>query len=140
LITSVRPYFKRILKDLGFVEWRKSLEPDNFPKSLLEDIYHLRTETISGVKQNQRDVEVQVPVTITFAKKSKRDEIANFEVAEETIQDIIGEVLSPQNKEKYADGIVRISFNQAIPEALSVSNDNILLSRVQFTAFVSLDV
>ncbi len=139
MITSVRPYFKSIMKDLGFDEWRKSLEADNFPKALLKSVYHLKTGSISGGKQNQRDIEVSVPITVTFAKKGGRDEVSAYELAEQTIQDIVKEVLAPANKAS-ATGVVSIAFVSADPEAISASNDNVLLSRVNFSCTVILGV
>jgi len=139
MITSVRPYFKSIMKSLGFEEYRKSLEPDNVPKSLAKSIFHIKTDTISGVKQNQRDVETEVQVTVSFIEKGGRDEVSAYEAAEGVVQDIVRAALSPTTKAA-SPAVKRVSFNSATPEAWGVRNDNLLLCRVQFTALVILDV
>ena len=139
MISEVRPYFRRIMKELGFEEWRRSLEPDNMPKTQIKNLFHMKTGSISGIKQNQRDVEVGVPITVTFATKAIADEAAAYEKAEETIERIVIEALDPVTR-GLSPLITRIAFNSAEPEALATSNDNVLLSRVNFTAYGSLEV
>jgi hypothetical protein len=139
MITSVRPYFKSVMVNLGFKEWRRALEPSQIPKTLLADIFHIKTDNISGVKQNQRVVDTTVAVQISFATKAGSDEVSGYERAESTIQEIIQGVLDPAIKND-APGILNITFNSATPEALAPTNDNVLLSRVNFTCAVALDV
>jgi hypothetical protein len=138
-ITSVRPMFKSIMNSLGFKEWRSSFEPDNLPKTLIDSSYHLKTDEISGVKQNQNDVELNIPVTITFARKGMRDEISAVESGEEAVQKIVKETLNAPRRLN-TQGIVNIVFNRAVPRPIAIGNDNITLFEVQFTCFVILGV
>jgi hypothetical protein len=139
MITSVRPYFKKIMKDLGLKEWRRSLEPDNIPKTLLDQVFHIKTTSISGVKQNQRAIDAVVKVDLSFATKGLEDEVSAYEKAEATIQSILTSVLGPVNKSQ-ASGVLNIVFDAADPAAIGPLNDNILISRISFTCSVVLDV
>lgn len=136
-IVAVRPMFRSIMKELGFKEWRSSLEPDNIPKTLTENVYHLRTDSVAGVKQNQNDLEMDVACTLTFAKKGMKEEVQALESGEITLQELIQETLKPANRLNTV-GIKNIIFNQATPEPLATSNDNITLFRVGFTCLVVL--
>lgn len=136
-LLAVRPMFRSIMKDLGFKEWRNSLDADNIPKTLTENVYHLRSDNFSGIKQNQNDLEMNCAYTLTFAKKGMREEIAAQESGEETLQSLIQETLKPANRLNTV-GVKNIVFNQANPEPLATSNDNITLFRVSFTCLVIL--
>ncbi len=139
MISSVRDYFKVIMKELGLEEWRKSLEADNIPKTLVKEVYHLRTDAINGVKQNQRAIEADYQVTVSFLKKGLRDEASGYEQGELLLQSLLRLAMSPA-KRNANPLIQRVRFDQALPQAIGQSNDNLILYRVQFTVSVILDV
>lgn len=139
MITTVRDYFKVIMKEVGLQEWRKSLEPDNIPKTLVNDVYHLRTDAINGVSQNQRAIETDYQVTVSFLKKGLRDEASGYELGDSLLQQILRLAMSPQKRATFPL-ILRVRFNSATPEAIGQSNDNVVLYRVQFTCGVILEV
>src|SRR5690606_18072426 len=98
-----------------------------------------QTGNITGVRQNQSDIEVRVPVQLTIAIKGKSDEVSGFERAEEMIQKIVMEALKPFNRLN-ANGVINVSFDNATPEAMGPSNDNVIFTRMNFTCFVILGV
>lgn len=136
-LSAVRPLFQNVMKGLGFTEWRKSFEPENIPKTLTNSTFHIQTRPISGLRNNQNDQEINFPITLTFARNGFRDEVSAVEKCEELFETIIHEVLKPANRLKTA-GIKNIVFNSATCEPIAVSNDNIILGRMEFTCFVIL--
>ena len=138
-MTGVRPYFQSIMKDLGFDEWRKSLEPDNIPKSLIKKVYHLQIGSIQGLSQNQQALDMSVSVTVSFLVSGGRDEMSGIEDAERVALGIIREAVSV-SKKILAEGIVNVEFQSQTNEAISGRNDNLVLSRLTFSARVIISV
>lgn len=136
-IKAPREVFKSIMSSLGYREWRKSFDPDNLPKTLADKSFHLQVDGPSGVKQNQNDLEVNIPVTVTIAQKGYADEAKASEALETALERILLEALKPSRRIG-SDGIKNIIFNDARPEPIAPSNDNVILYKVSFTCLVIL--
>ena len=90
-LTTVRPYFKARMESLGYREWKDNFNFENIPSSQLEKVYHLATENGSGIRDNQADQEIEMPIEIRFFKKGYRYVSEAYDSSIESAQGAIKE-------------------------------------------------
>jgi len=138
-LSDVLPFFRSQLNALQYKEWTDSFNFENIPSTILDRRYHLELNDALGVRNNQLDQECNAPVTIRIFFKAFRDTSAARDLAIKKGQEIIETVLKPEVRvTDYADGIKNIVFDSMLIEDAIVSNDNITVLTLGFTALVFL--
>lgn len=138
-LSDVLPFFRTQLNALQYKEWVDSFNFDNIPSTILDRRYHLELNDALGVRNNQLDQECNAPVTVRVFFKAFRNTSAARDFAVTKGQELIEAILQPEVRvADYADGIKNIVFDSMLIEDAIVSNDNITVLTLGFTALVYL--
>lgn len=132
----VRPYFKTRCENVGLVEHDDAFNLDNIPDSILDDSFHVAFNSFLGVKSNQNDQEVSVPVTVVFYKKGFRYPNEGVDSALIKAEALIKEVQSPTNR--LGTTIKNVTTVDGNIEPISLANDNIIRVRIVFNVILVL--
>jgi hypothetical protein len=107
----------------------------NIAKTLLDTSYVLELGQVVGVRNNQADLEMSVPLTVRLFMSPSRDPKTLIDEAIlEGEQTVVAFVNTPTRLN--AAGIKNVLFNNLAIEALDGSNDNGLIIRIDFTMLV----
>jgi hypothetical protein len=136
-LTAVKPYFKTHLSALGFREWLDAFNSENIPSTLLNGSFHLALPSSSAVPQNQHSLDISQSVTVTIARKGYRSSSAAVDQLLEDTQQILCRLLDP--KYRVTGKLKNVLFDGSTVEALSQSNDNVALARLNFTCYIILN-
>lgn len=132
------PYFRARCKAIGLKEWSDGFNFDNIPASIFDKAFHVQYGTMTGIKQNQQDQEINFPVTVRIFTKGYRDPANGIDSAVELTENLLIECLKPTNRLVQNSGIKNIVFETANYEPIDASNDNAVIATINFRAFMVL--
>jgi hypothetical protein len=132
--SSVRPFFRTNLDELGFSEWKDGFNFENIPDQILNNSYHIEVGQISGGPSNQLVHEFSYPVLVRIFLKGYLDPASGIDAAMEVVDNVYHQVLDPS---------VRLGtvIKDVIPDSVSVrpqdiSNDNNIVLELGFSAIL----
>lgn len=136
-LTLVRGYFTNQCKAVGLTEWKDAFNNQNIPSTVIHKSFHIRSGEITGVKPvNNRDQELNCPVTITFFLKGFQNvvdaEQAGLALAEKLTVGIL--------KNRLGTCVKNVILNSIVPEAFNDTNDNLVVVTMGLTAFTSINI
>lgn len=134
MISEVRDYARVVLKSLGYQEWKDAFNVDNIPSTLLDKVFHVEHGIASQRQNNQQNLELIAPFSVTMFRKGFRDPNAALDDAAVLTDTIIKEFLAPENRLTQQGTIKNIAFESAEMTPISASNDNAVLVKVAFSA------
>jgi len=140
-LNLIKPYFRARMNAIGFSnEWHEAFTTENIPRTRIDKAFHILLGNGSGIRQNQDDQEITIPVGMQLFFLSGRDEEQGRIAAMTEAERIIKEVCAPKNRVTQAsDGIKDVRLNSFEAVALDISNDNITLLNIEFEVFYILD-
>ena len=138
-LLDVRTYFKARLEALGFTQWADPLNVENIPSHILENSYHIESDSGSVVSHNQYDMQLEIPVVVTIFKKGFRDVEQGFENAITAIENIIKECCKAENA-KAQTNIKDVELENYSLQAIDTTNDNVIKCNINFKVILILDV
>lgn len=139
-LTLIRPYFRKQMAELGFVEWKDGFADDNIPESLLDRAYFLLIGTTTEDETHAQDVEITQEVELRVYFKGFRDPQAAIDESLLYSEEIISKVC---NFTDYTEaGLKRVRFSSLDLEPLADEvNDNVVRAVFVFESkvFICLD-
>jgi hypothetical protein len=135
---SVRLYFKARCEAVGLVEHDDAFNADNIPDTVIDGSYHVSFNSFNGIKSNQNDQELSVPVTVEFYVKGFRYPNEGVDSALILAEALIKEVQKPVNR--LGQVLKNISTSDGVIEPITLANDNIIRVRIIFNVVMVLDL
>jgi hypothetical protein len=138
-LSSVRSYMKTRCNALGFVEHKDAFNFENIARVQFNRAFHLQLGQVSGVKQNQTVQEVNAEVTVRLFFNGFRTPSDGVDLAIVESEKLIASCLKTENR-LGGEYLKNLRFNSMSVEPFDSTNDNALVSIINFTADVLLDV
>lgn len=139
-LSQTRTYFRQRANSLGLKEWKDGFNFDNIPSSILDKSYHIESGPMVGVKLNMNDQEINAQVNVRLFQKGFRDPASAIDSIEQLSETFIKECVVPKNRLAGRDGLINVVFENLSIEQISASNDNAVISNIQFRVLVILDL
>ena len=133
-LSNVRPYFRTILDNLNYSEWKDGFNFENIPQSILDRSYHLGPPSITGIKNNQLDQELNASITIKIHIKGYLDPALAIDTAVQEGEEVIKESVLSTNR--IGIPIKNVIFESMEIEPLNQNDDNSVTISMDFTCFV----
>lgn len=122
------------MEALGFTEHTDGFNTNNVGDSVIDDTFHISTGTVSFLDSNLTTHDVDYAVTITVFKcTDERETSDDLDAIDQTITDIMNEILRPSNRVGQAT-IKNITPVSAQPLPLDDTNDDIIRLELSFIA------
>ncbi len=137
-LTDVRPYFRTRMVSLGFKEWPDGFNFENIPSNILDQVFHIQSDTITPDTTNMTNYDISSPVTLRLFIKGFRDPAQAIDNAISSYETILCDVLKPANR--LGTLIQNVSPGSTSILPLSDNNDNAVILEMEFTARVFLNV
>lgn len=133
-LTSVLPYFRNILDDLGFEEWRDAFDVENIPETDLDRAYHLTLgiADIGPANQSVTPFDIQVIVQLFFKGYTNNDSSATVDEIVFQAEIVLTNILSSSNR--LGTDIKNIVPQSFLVQPKSVSNTNDMILELNFIA------
>jgi len=131
-------YFRSRCSAIGLKEWKDGFNVSNIPANILDKSFQITYGTMIGLKQNQHDQEINLPVTVNVFTKGYRESALGIDSAIQLTENLIVECLKPTNRLTQSNGIKNIVFENANYEQIDGSNDNAVIATINFRAFIVL--
>lgn len=135
-----RGYFRSIANSMSLKEWRDGFNFDNIPANILDKSYHIESGSIVGVKLNQNDQEMNAQVNVRIFQKGFRDPASAIDSVMQLSETFIKECLVPSNRLTQSYGVKNVVFENMLIEQIAASNDNAVISNLQFRVLIILDL
>lgn len=133
-LTSVRPFFRKILEEMEFNEHMDAFNVENIASSNIDRGFHLMSGPVTPTKQSQYLVEMQAETTIRLFFKGYTDPAATLDDALAAEEALIKKALDV--KCNAIDDIKLTTLITSNREQLADSNDNIIVSVLTFNSLV----
>lgn len=137
-LTDVRAYFRTRMVALNFKEWPDGFNFENIPKSIINNAFHIESNTITPDAVNMTTYDFSSPVTLRLFVKGFRDPAQAIDNAITFYESILCEVLKPANR--LGTQIQNVTPGPTSILPLSDNNDNAVILEMEFTARVFLNV
>lgn len=134
-LSDVKPYARSVLKLLGYSEHSDPFNQNNIPQNLLDKRFFITQGAAQGVKNNQDNLEMRVPIVIAVHKKAFRNVNAKFDEAMVDAEKIRGAMLAPQTRLTQPN-IKNVEFTSVEVLPLSASNEHAMVLNFGFTMLV----
>lgn len=136
-LANIYPYFRARMNALEYREHEDGFSRDNIPSSLLNESYHILTSSGVGGSINQNHQDVGVNVNLMVAYKGFRHPSDAKEKALVEIDKILKEICNIKNR---TSSLLNVVFDGFDMVELDVTNDNVVMVEMNFTADVVLDM
>jgi hypothetical protein len=130
-LTSVRPYFRSRLLDLGFTEWTDGFNKENIPRSLLDGSFHIESGAISPTRSNHQVHEFTSAIVVSVFFKGYRNPAEAIERAISQSERILKSTLKASDRLE-GDCIKDVFVGDINVSPLSASNDNAVTLEMGF--------
>lgn len=127
---AIRPYFKARCEAVGLSEHDDSFNIDNIPDTIIDDSFHISFDSFNGIKSNQNDQEISVPVSVVFYKKGFRYPSEGIDNALIKAEALIKEAQSTTNR--LGTVIKNVTTSDGVVEPITLANDNIVRVKIVF--------
>lgn len=134
-LANIYPYFRERLDGLGFSEWEDGFGRENIPSSILDKSYHILVESLAGGSINQTHQNVTASLSVQIIYKGYARPVEAIEQALADTELLVKDICKVSNRTR---DMLNIVYDGSALEPLSVDNDNVVISRLDFTAFVIL--
>lgn len=139
-MTAARSYFRSRATSLNLKEWKDPFEEENIPANIIDRIYMIESGLQQGMGLNQQDQMIAFPVTIKIFLKAYRDVSAGIDSITALTENYISECLDPTVRLTQTTGIKNIVYEGSTQRAFGPSNDNLIVSEINFRALIALKV
>lgn len=137
-MTTVRPYFRARAKELGLTEWTDGFAFDNIPSNIINKAFHMEMGAFQGSQRNQLDQQIYFPITFRFFLKGFRDPASAIDSAILLSENLIKNCCKPENSLTQGTGLTNVIFDSGRQLPVGPSNDNLVMSELNFRAFIEL--
>ena len=134
-MSNVLGYARTRMKSLKFIEHDDANNDENIGRTALNDTFHLELNTFAGDGQNQDNLHILAPFTVTVYRNIRRDTNESRDEGIVIIDTIIDAFVKASNRLNIS-GIQTITFDSGKIERASESNDNAFTITLEFTALV----
>jgi len=135
MLYSAREYFIEIAKDLGYKSHPDVFNFENIPSSNLDKSFHVESFNFNGLGHNQTDLSLGIPVTVRLFFKSYLQVEEGIKKAINSGETYFTSCLVSENR--LNNTIVKnVVLDSMVVEPYSVSNDNYVVCRMDFTATI----
>lgn len=134
----VRPYFRARCEAVGLVEHESSFDIDNIPDTIIDDTFFISFNSFNGIKANQNDQEISIPVSIVFFKNGYRYSYEGIDNALVKVEALIKEVQKPVNR--LGTVIKNVTTGSCLIEPISQTNDNTIRVNIIFNVIMILQL
>lgn len=136
-LTGIRQFIRTNMDDLGFQEWTDAFNTDNIPNDILDKSYHILSTTVDESTVNMHDLPLEFEQQISVFRKGFRDPAQAVDTIIEDCENIICELMHPDNR---FDGHVNTIFRGFTIAPLNAENDNCVKAILTFNVRVILGV
>lgn len=139
-LSEVRPYFKaRCLALSGFKEHKDAFNWENIGSTAFNRAFHIMLGDAAPLRTSQPNaLEISQPVTVRLFFNGYRDPHGAVDTVVETSETLIKDCLKLTNR-LGGVGLKNITFGSMAIEPFHASNDNAIISTLNFTALVMID-
>lgn len=130
-LADIRPYFRTRLKAQSLKEWTDGFNRENIPSTVIDRSFHILTNSISAVKQNQQGNDIEVGVVVSILLKGYRDPASAIDEALALAGVVIADITDPTLK--LNQSFKNILFTTSSIDPFDESNDNLVLLTLEFT-------
>lgn len=138
-LTHVRPYFRERALSLGWAEWKEPFNVNNIPATIIDNAFNVEMGRLSGLKQNQEDIETELPVIVRYFRKGYRDPQGALDLSIAAVDSYIREALR-HNLRLVGVGLKNVRLVGTNWVRFNESNDNLIMAEMEFTTLVILAV
>lgn len=132
---AVREYFINLGKELSYKAHTDVFNFENIPSTQLDRSFHVESFTFNGLGQNQTDLTLGIPVTVRIFFKSYLQVEDGLKKATNAGEAYVTSALASENR--LSDLVVKnVVLDSMVLEPYSVSNDNYVVCRMDFTATI----
>lgn len=132
---AVREYFMTLGKESGFKSHSDVFNFENIPSTQLDRSFHVESFQYNGLGQNQTDLTLSIPVTVRIFFKSYLQVEDGLKKAINAGEAFVSDALASENR--LNDPVVKnVVLDAMVVEPYSVSNDNYVVCRMDFTATI----
>lgn len=135
---AIRPYFRARCVAIGLTEHENSFDIDNIPDTIIDDTFHIEFNSFNGIKANQNDQEISIPVNIIFFKSGYRYSYEGIDNGLLKAEALIKEVQKPINR--LGTVIKNVTTGSCLIEPISQSNDNTVRINLGFNVIMTLQL
>lgn len=137
-LDAIRPYFRARCEAVGLIEHENSFDINNIPDTIIDDTFHIQFNSFNGIKANQNDQELSIPVTIVFFKNGYRYSYEGIDNALIKAEALIKEVQKPANR--LGTIIKNVTTGSCLIEPISQSNDSTIMVNLIFNVIMTLQL
>ena len=137
-LEAVRPYFRARCEAVGMSEHENSFDIDNVPDTIIDDTFFIQFNSFNGIKANQNDQEISIPVGIIFFKTGYRYSSDGIDNALLKVEALIKEVQKPTNR--LGTVIKNVTTGSCLIEPISQSNDSTIRVNLVFNLIMTLQL
>lgn len=138
-LAHVRPYFIARGVELKWSQWKDAFNFQNIPATLMHNSFHIQMGSTQGVKQDQMDVVTTVPVTVRHFCKAFQNLQHGLDLSAAAADSYIQKALKASNR-LTGVGIKNVSLNNIQWVPYDQSNDNVIVTQMDFSALVIIQV
>lgn len=136
-MTAVIPYFRTIMKDvMGFQEHKDPFNIENNPSTYINKSFHVELGDASFIKQSQNAIEMTIPASVRFWYKGTKEPWLARDSAVQSAETLIKKALAPGRR--LTGSLKNVTLSSVSHQALSLSNDNVIETKVDFQTMVIL--
>jgi hypothetical protein len=136
-LTAIRSYYKARGEAVGLTYHDDAFNIENISSSVIDKAFGFLIAGFSGVKLNQHDQEILVPIEIVFYVKGYRTSTDGLDSALLYAENLIKEVEAPSKR--LGQSIKNITLGSCTIEPME-SNDNLVRARISFNNQIHLSL
>jgi hypothetical protein len=133
----VKPYFRDRMNFLKYREWTDFINIENIPETILDKSYHIRVGSISRDSQ-ANGLTARQTATVKVFFKGFRSPASADDKAYLELETILAEILAIKYRTTGVGGLRNVVFNSASTEALTISNDSVVILTIEFNCRIEI--
>lgn len=136
-LAEVLPFIRGRMSDLGYTEHNQPFEPDEIGGNIVDNAFHVEAGSVSASEANQLAHSFIFPFTVRIYKVGYSDILSAYDAVFEDADKVLADLLEPSVRlgQSFIKNITPSSIQ---PTALSVTNDNVIVLNLTFTARLEL--
>jgi hypothetical protein len=132
-INLCKSYFRNIGLQRGLQEHRNPFSWADIPSTNFDRAFHIEAVSFPGVKQNQIDLEMEIPVTVRLFIRGFSYVYENEERIKSECEAFFTLALKASNRIVQTGGIKNVRLISIFVEPFAESNDNWIVGRMEFS-------
>jgi len=132
-ITLCKTYFRNIGLERGMKEHKNPFNWQDIPSNAFDRMFHIESSSFPSVKQNQIDLEMEIPVTVRLFLRGFNQVYEADEKIKKEIEAYFTLALKVENRLNEPNYIKNVRLLSIFIEPFAQSNDNWIIGRIEFT-------